>query len=182
MAISVRKLIIPASVTSVLAVAGAAYALQVTHYRNVPGPVTGTYDAGIQGSFQIDKVLAPAGIPSAPSGGACLAFRASDLGYDKMAKIRCTGDEQCSTSENPNGYCEMPQKKCWARPVGSDSKLCKKMPTGAVAGVNYKLPVSHGTLTALSVSPHAKVRVLTLLKSLPEGSSPRLEWGTPKQL
>jgi len=180
-----RKLVVPVLATGALVLASTAYG--VTKYRNIPGPVTGSYAQGIKGTFRVQ--IDPAGIPSTPSGGACIITRAKDLGYSKMEKIHCASDAQCTSSENPNGYCELPTHKCWAKPVGSDMKLCKKYP-GTVPIGTTAIPVSHASLTALNISPHAKVRVLTCLNGLPNGgcggapgaAPPRHEWGTPKQL
>jgi hypothetical protein len=179
--------------------AGTAYAWQVVHYVNVPGLVTGAYAGGIQGSFKADQVSPPAGIPSKPSGGACLIFRAKDLGYEKMEKIHCANDAQCTTSENPYGYCELPQHKCWAKPLSTDKLdadhlVCRKYPpkpggAGTLPiGVTITIPVSHATLTGFKISSHAKVRVLTRLNCLggaacaPGGQTFVLRWGVPKQL
>src|SRR5688572_29235257 len=95
--------------STLIAIGGAAYALQAPNYRNLPGPVTGSYADGIKGSFRFQAVVAPDGIPSPPSGGACLVFRAKDLGFKEMAKKRCSSDSQCSTpGENIYAYCHQP--------------------------------------------------------------------------
>jgi len=179
-----RKLLISFLAASALAVGGATYG--VTQYRNIPGPITGSYADGITGTFHVE--VDPAGIPSPPSGGACIIARASDLGYTKMQKIHCSTSDQCTSSENPNGYCELPAHQCWAKPAGSDPELCKKFPGTIAAGVNIAIPVSHASLTALKISTHAKVRVLTCLNGIPTGGCAdptkpsRHEWGVPKQL
>lgn len=177
---------------SLLAIAGGAFALQVTNYRNLPGPVTGSYQSGIKGTFRLQPVAAPAGIPSPPSGGACIVFRARDLGFEKMDKKRCTKDSQCSTpGENSTGYCHQPTNKCWSRPTvaGADALLCKRAvssPIGqAIAISATPAPIS---TPSWKVKPHAKARVLSCLNrtgglGCRTGATPYVyEWSTPKQL
>lgn len=179
-----RKFVVPAFAAGALVLAGTAYG--VTKYRNIPGPVAGSYAGGITGAFRVQ--IDGAGIPSAPSGGACIITRARDLGYSKMDKIHCANDAQCTTSENPYGYCELPTHKCWAKPVGSDPKLCKKFPSTVATGVKIFIPVSHASLVGLKIPPTAKVRVLTCLNGIPgggcglNGAPYKHEWGDPKQL
>lgn len=196
-----RKFVVPALAASVLASGGAAYAWQAAHYRNIPGPITGSYAAGIKGSFKFVPVSIAEGIPSAPNGGACIIFRAEDLGYEKMAKKKCFTDNQCSTpGEADYGYCELPAHHCWARPNdetanGSDEALCRrgnKLPNPLRMNESIDISATPAAISTSSwkVSPHAKARVITCLNGIPGGgcggapgaAPPRYEWGTPKQL
>lgn len=201
MALRSRKLVTPGLIASTLAIGGAAYAWQVTHYRNIPGLVTGNYAAGIKASFKFLPVSITQGIASAPNGGACIIFRAEDLGYAKMAKKKCYSDNQCSTpGESDYGYCELPAHHCWARPdpstaTGSDEALCRrgnKLPIPVPINKTIEISATPAAISTPSwkVSPHAKARVVTCLNGIPGGgcagaagaAKPRYEWGTPKQL
>jgi hypothetical protein len=201
MALLSRNVLFPALAVSVLAIGGAAYAWQATHYRNIPGPITGSYAAGIKGSFTFVPVSLTQGIASAPNGGACIIFRAEDLGYSKMAKIKCHSDDQCSVKgESEYGYCEPTKKHCWARPnpdtaKGSDDALCRrgnKLPSPVPISKPIEISVTPAAISTPTwkISPHAKARVLTCLNGIPGGgcggapgaAKPRKEWGTPKQL
>ncbi len=200
MALRSRKLFVPALAASVLSIAGAAYAWQATHYRNIPGPITGSYATGIKGSFKFVPVSITQGLKSAPNGGACIIFRAEDLGYAKMAKKKCYNDNQCSTAGEGGGYCELPTHHCWARPnpetaIGSDDALCRrgnKLPTPVPINKTIEISPTPAAIAtpAWKVSPHAKARVLACLNGIPGGgcggakgaAKPRYEWGTPRQL
>lgn len=196
-----RKFVLAASAASALAIGGAAYAWQVTHYRNIPGSITGSYAAGIKGSFKFVPVSIPQGIASAPNGGACIIFRAEDLGFTKMARKKCYSDNQCSTAgENDYGYCELPTHHCWSRPdpdtaSGSDGALCRrgdKLPTPVPINTTLTISATPAAISTPSwkIGPHAKARVLTCLNGIPGGgcggvtgaAKPRYEWGKPKQL
>jgi hypothetical protein len=189
---------------ALLAIGGAAFAWQASNYRNIPGPITGSYAGGIKGSFEFHTVAAPNGIPSAPSGGACIIFRAKDLGFDKMSKKRCHSDGDCSIpGENDYGYCDTQNNKCWSRPLAPpvgpnpDDYLClrsisPRFPTPTP--INSPIEIS-STPAAIStpswkISKHPKARVLTCLNGIPGGgcggapgaAKPAYEWGTPEQL
>jgi hypothetical protein len=172
--------------TTIIAIGGAAYALQAAQYRNVPGPITGSYAGGIAGTFHLEAAIGDNGIPSNGDGGACIVFRAKDIGDEEMDKIRCSNDSQCSTPAHPYGYCEQPNNKCWAKPSGSDPKVCKKG-VAMVPGAVHTISVSKATLTQFNIPHNAKARVLTRLNCAspacgPNGESFVLEWGTDKQL
>jgi len=178
-----------------LAIGGAAYALQAGNYRNIPGPITGSYAAGIKGSFRFQAVSAPEGIPSPPNGGACIIFRAKDLGFKEMAKKHCTSHAQCATpGENAFGYCHQPTNKCWSRPdpataPGSDGALCRRGVTGPV-GEDIEISATPAAISTPSwkINKNAKARVLSCLNGsggfgCRDGATPYVyEWGTPKQL
>lgn len=192
--------------TTIIAIGGAAYALQAGQYRNIPGAVTGTYSGGINGTFKFVPAIAPDGIPSAPNGGACIIFRARDLGFKKMWAKHCKIDDDCSTpGENAYGYCEVKKGKCWARPdpakaPGSDEALCRrgnKLPSPVP--INTDLDISITTTGAPTPAPistpswkikhNAKARVVSRLNCPPTspGCAPGghdyiLEWGPVTKL
>jgi hypothetical protein len=187
-----RQLLFVSLSLATLALAGVAYALQAGNYRNVPGPVTGSYEAGIKATFRLTSVSPPEGIPSPPSGGACIIFPAKDLGFGEMSKKHCSSDSDCSTpNENPFGYCEQQTKKCWSRPTAAeaDPYLCRRGVTGPV-GEDLEISAEPAPIfrPEWNISKHAKARVLTCLNGLPPGGcagngNPYVyEWGTPKQL
>lgn len=91
-------------------------ATSATYYTVTAGPVTGERASGINGSFRFSEASGPdTGIESNRFGGACIIFRAEDLGYSKMAQKTCHSDEQCRT-DKIGGYCQPGTNKCWARP------------------------------------------------------------------
>ncbi|MFL6770273.1 MAG: hypothetical protein ACJ8E4_00970 [Sphingomicrobium sp.] len=181
--------------STLLAIGGAAFALQAANYHNVPGPITGSYADGIKGSFRFQGVSAPNGIPSSPSGGACIIFRAKDLGFKVMSKKHCTSDSQCPTpGESAGGYCHQPTNKCWSRPdpttaPGSDAALCRRGVAGP-AGADIEISATPAAISTPTwkISKNAKARVLTCLNGLPpggcagNGNAYAYEWGKPKQL
>ena len=186
---------VPTLAAGALVLAGAAYG--VTKYRNIPGPVTGSYAGGIAGTFHLQS--AASGLASNGYGGACLIFRARDVGLDWMEKKHCTKDSDCSKpGSDIGGYCEEQTKKCWAKPIApslddADSMVCLRrpeIPGGAplTPGQTMTIPVSHANLVKMKIAPNAKVRVLTCLNGIPgggcrgNGNPARHEWGTPRQL
>jgi hypothetical protein len=195
---------------TIVAIAGVAYAWQAGDYLNVPGPITGTYAGGIQGTFNFVPASAGEGIPSAPNGGACIIFRAKDLGFKKMWEKECTNDDDCSTpGENPYGYCHLPSQKCWSRPdpekaPGSDDALCRRgnrlpspvpintdidisvTPPGAYTPTTTSIPAPIST-PSWGIRHNARARVVTRLNCAtpacgPNGESFILKWGDDKQL
>lgn len=124
------------------------------------GPVTGSRVAGINGSFK----LLPAstghpGIPAEGYGGACLTFRAQDLGFYVMAAHVCHSNSDCS-KEDPTappgtekagvwapdssnsahfehrfGYCDTGTHQCWAKPIYTGGNLSKTNSVGADAAL-----------------------------------------------
>src|SRR4029453_1965391 len=105
-----------ASVT-LLPLGGSALPWQAGHYRNVAGPITGSYSAGINGTFRVEAD--PSGIPSDRYGGACIVFRAKDLGFTEMQHKNCRKDGDCDAGGH-SGYCDVLNGKCWAKPVLPD--------------------------------------------------------------
>jgi hypothetical protein len=189
-----RKFVVPALAAGALVLAGTAYG--VTEYRNIPGPVTGSYASGISGTFHYE-VAATGGIPSNGWGGACLIFRAKDLGFEQMEKKHCTQDSDCTTNES-GGYCEQTTKKCWAKavlptPEDADGFSCLRRieglsPQPLQVGETLTIPVSHANLVNMKIPQTAKVRVLTCLNSpggrgcAGDGTKYKHEWGDPTQL
>ena len=176
--------------SAIFAIGGAAYALQATNWRNVPGPITGSYSGGIKGTFRFEAT--PAGFPSPPSGGACIIFRAKDLGFTEMEKKRCTTHAECGTpGENSTGYCDKQNNKCWSRPTYADADqyLCRRGVTGPT-GVSLEISATAAEISnpAWKINHNAKARVLTCLNGLPPGGCGAngnpyyYAWGTPKQL
>ena len=111
-----------------------------------------------------------------------------------MAKVHCTTNASCTTSEGA-GYCMKPNKQCWARPTGTDDKLCIKSstrkPKPGPWDANTTYPVSDTPIdiAKLGVRKNAKARVSARLNCqggsacAPDGkSSFILVFGTPKQL
>ena len=180
---------------TIIAIGGAAYALQTANYRNIPGAVTGSYSAGIKGTFRVEAVTPPYGIASLPSGGACIVFRAKDLGFKKMWDLTCTRDEDCSVEgESRIGYCHPKSRKCWSKPVdspdapnGSDKALCIR----SLPGTAFPPPIPTNVTHEISATPaqvstpswkirkNAKARVLTCLNGIPTGGCARVD-GAPK--
>ena len=187
------------TIAAIIAIGGAAYALQATdQYRIIPGPVTGSYKDGINGTFRLEAV-ASGGLMSEGHGGACIIFRAEDVGFSKMAQKSCTADGDCATEETPgqnvHGYCDVQTSKCWARPtkMGADDALCEKSlqltpPTPWTPGVDNKISAEPIKIKSLGVRKHAQARVVTCLHGIPVGGcfDPNLpaksEWGDPTPL
>jgi hypothetical protein len=121
------------------------------HYMIAAGPVTGGRASGINSSFRITQASAPnggplSGITSDLLGGACIVFRARDLGYTQMAQKVCTRDDDCATGEANAHYCQANQ--CWARPnvVGKDP-LCNR-------SIDYSPPKPWPVGTDVNISPN----------------------------
>jgi hypothetical protein len=149
------------------------------------GPVANASASAISGTFQMLKVAQANGIPSAGRGGACLAFRASDLGFTEMAKIQCQTDAQCSNPapdgttgpdagsyapdpanpthrESRYGYCG--DGICWSKPIqpGADPAVCNR-PITMTANVLNPVPKTPSDLRPYSIKRGAKVRVVACL-------------------
>jgi hypothetical protein len=189
-----RKFVVPALALLLVGAVGATLAFPAGRYTIVPGPVTGSYNGGINGTFRIVAATAPAGIMSTGEGGACLIFRAEDIGYSKMAKVHCATDASCTTSEGA-GYCMKPNKQCWARPAGTDGKLCIKSSTRKPkpgpwdANTTYPISDKPIDIASLGVRKQAKARVSARLNCTPGGSACApdgrpfiLVFGNPTQL
>lgn len=202
LALRSRKLVLPALSVSVLAFAATAYA--VTEYRNIPGPVTGSYADGISGTFHYESV-ASGGIPAAGRGGACLIFRAEDINrtggvdLDWMAKKHCSADSDCTRTDlTPKvyGYCHLPDHQCWTKPMkpspdDADGMVCKRSipPVPPLTpGKTETISVSHANIVRMGIPQNARVRVVTCLNGIPgggcglNGNPYKHEWGEPTQL
>jgi hypothetical protein len=171
-------------------------AVLLPRYTIVPGPVTGSHAAGINGSFRVTQVTAPtsgpnSGIPSNLEGGACIVFRAQDLGYTQMAAKVCTRSEDCDTGEGA-GYCEVSTRKCWARPAAFPDPLCRRsIDAGAPpqwdAGIDNAIPASGSSPAPAALKPNAQALIIACLKSKGEhkgcGRAPDLiKWGSPASI
>lgn len=140
------------------------------------GPVTGSYDAGIRGSFEIKSVkrnsLAwAAAIPSDRIGGACLAFLSDDLGFSKMKNVQCNKNSECQIAgESEGAYCDVQTKKCWAKPPNADA-LCDKghqFPEGVTT-----IPVATIKLSDFGLKRGSQARVVACLNR--KGADPATE-------
>lgn len=177
---SMRRFIFCALAASTFLVTGcsnkeadyAAGGQMLPHYLIVPGPVTGSRAAGINATFRLVQAAAhnaQDGITSDQLGGACILFRAADLGYTQMAAKSCTTQEDCATGEGVP-YCEGGQ--CWARPdVGANAPdpLCRKSgDTTPVTHWPVNLPVEiadPGPIPApANLRANAQARVLACLR------------------
>jgi len=185
------------TIAAIIAIGGAAYAWQAAQHRPVAGPITGSYDAGINGTFRIDDASG-GGILSETSGGACIIFRAKDLGFTEMAKKHCTSDSDCAApNENFYGYCHQPTNKCWSKPASADAdgELCNRSidyDPARLWPVNTPVAISdHPILVGTPgwhISKNAKARVLARLNCAggspcaPDGQNYVYDWGDPTQL
>lgn len=203
MALRSRKFVVPSLAAGALVLAGTAYG--VSEYRNIPGPVTGSYAGGISGTFHYEAV-ATGGMPSAGRGGACLVFRAEDINRGKgvhldwMAKNHCSTDDDCTRTDiTPNvyGYCHLPDHQCWTKPLKptdteADSMVCQRAIPPApplTPGKAETISVSHANLVKMEIPTNAQVRVVTCLNGIPGGGcgpghpAPyKHEWGAFTQL
>jgi hypothetical protein len=131
------------------------------------GPVPDARIGALSGTYQLLATADPSGIPSNRSGGACLVFPAADLDFPLMAAVQCSNNQSCTTTENPNGYCDVPARTCWSRPNRPDArgKLCN---TGLILNPNDLNPVPAVAVDAASLGlrPGARVRVIACLNKL----------------
>ena len=186
--------------------------LAFPRYENIPGPVTGSRAAGINGTYTIKKarlinlspdpgkfILLSSGIRSDPSGGACLIFPAKDITgpiFAQMATISCTTNDQCgvcppgAVCSKPEdlfpGYCEKSTKSCWAKPPGKDALLCRK---GTTTTGEFKIQDPGPTAVGgLGLAGSTRVRVLARLNCSdgkicgPDGQNYVHFWGTARPL
>lgn len=161
-----------------------------TLYAITAKPVTGSRASGINSAFRISKVNGPNadGIASDLSGGACILFRALDLGYTRMAAKSCNVSEDCDTGEG-FGYCRPGTHQCWARAIvaqGTHDPLCNR-------SIDYSPPKNWTADTDVPISPdripvpaglrpHAEALTLALLKG--NGTPPQIrqKWGTSRTI
>jgi hypothetical protein len=148
-------------------------------YYIVANPVTGSRADGINGSFQVKRakmrdLFGIASIKSERIGGACLAFRAKDLGYNQMAKLSCTSNQQCvdSGEAGKGAYCHVPTGTCWAKPLNVN--LCRRssdlgpnqLPLGPWAsGTDHAIVGTPVKASEFSLKPNAQARVIACLNA-----------------
>lgn len=129
------------------------------------GPVANAQIGALSGTFQLLKSGAPDAIPSTRLGGACLAFRATDLGFTQMAAKRCTKNSECSTpGENEYGYCDTQTSQCWAKPTGpaANPALCQKGQVWSAVDT-HAVPAQPVNASQFGIKPGAQVRVVACL-------------------
>jgi hypothetical protein len=155
------------------------------------GTITGNRVPGINSWFKIRN--SQSGIESDRYGGACIIFRASDLGYD-VKKEDCSTDDDCGSS-GVGGYCHTESRQCWARPAvaaGSKDPYCKRSIDSATPTNQDGQQWNEGELNWISaqaipvpqgLKPNAQARTLALLKTK-SGMMPPLvrKWGDPKPI
>lgn len=159
-------------------------------YAVKAGTITGNRTPGINSSFKIKRDKA--GIESNRYGGACIIFRASDLGFEVKNAV-CSSDGDCENSKGP-GYCDMGSHQCWARPkpTGPKDPYCNRsIDTATPANPDGK-QWNDGDLNRISpqaipvpqgLKPNAQARTLALLKAKPGVTPPVVyDWGDPKTL
>lgn len=167
----------------------------IPHYMIVPGPVTGSRAAGINATFKLVQATVgnggkDSGITSDQLGGACILFRAADLGYTKMAAKSCTTQADCDTGEGAP-YCDGGQ--CWSRPFADPDPLCRRSgdtnpPTPWPVGQDVKIaepgPIP---VTSYNLPPNTQARVLACLRG--KGTSQLcgkphtlFKWGSPSTI
>jgi hypothetical protein len=152
-----------------------------------PGAVTGDRAGGINGTFTLTQAspgtASEGGIPGDQLGGACIIFRAEDLGYSQMAQKVCHGDKDCDTGEG-SGYCSS-DRKCWGRPAaGLNDPLCRRSSqttpqTPWAVDVENQISANPIPVPA-GLHPNAQARVVALTKGKPQGlQGAVLTWGDP---
>lgn len=154
-------------------------------YAIKAGAITGNRTPGINSWFRIQK--SKDGIESDRKGGACIVFRASDLGYD-VGNTVCNSDDDCKPDEGPR-YCEVATHVCWARPTvaeGASDPLCKRSvdpnappawPAGSNIGISdTAIPVPAG------LKPNAQARTIALLRKKDDAGPPVVVWGDAKAI
>jgi hypothetical protein len=186
---------------------GVAYWFSHPRYVIVPGQVTGDRSVGINSSFIIQRAkpiligaganwpsLAPTGIESDLYGGACILFRARDLGYDEIKDKVCHNDGECHSDKGP-GYCDMHTQQCWARPgvpIGEADPLCKRSIDTATSSNEDGKQWQEGEVNFISdqpikvpqeLTPNAQARTYAILKGK-AGTTPPvvIRWGAPKPI
>jgi hypothetical protein len=131
-------------------------------YTIVAGPVTGDRATGINGTFRITQ--AADGIPSDLLAGACMIFRAQDLGYSAMPGS-CHADSECK-APGAAGYCSA-DHTCWARPAVAPDPMCRRslethqpwpVDTDNKIAASGSVPVPSG------LKPNAKAVVVACLR------------------
>ena len=147
-----------------------------TLYTVLAGPVTGDRITGIGGTFRLDESTGPDAIESNLLGGACIIFRAEDLGYTEMAGKTCHNDNQCKTGEG-QGYCEKSTNKCWARPIVNPptaDPLCRRsINTGMPWPPDTDIPISTNPIPigAYNLKPNSQAAVVACLRGTNPGTA-----------
>lgn len=156
-------------------------------YEVTAGAITGNRTPGINSSFKIKR--SKSGIESDRYGGACIIFRASDLGYDEVSNKVCSSDADCQNSKGP-GYCDVNSHQCWARPnvaEGAKDPFCnrsidydpqRQWNEGELNWISAQaIPVPQG------LKPNAQARAVALLRGKPGATPPAVsKWGDPKPI
>jgi hypothetical protein len=159
------------------------------YYTVTAGPVTGDRASGINGSFRFSEASGPdTGIESDLFGGACIIFRAEDLGYSKMAQKTCHSDEQCRT-DKIGGYCQPGTNKCWARPPANPDPLCRRsLETHAPwpPDTDNKISESNPIPVPADLKANAQAVVVACLRGKGNGANSacggpdsQVKWGQP---
>lgn len=153
-------------------VAGSAQGGGEPRYTVRAGPVPNAQVAALSGTFQLLETGSPSGIPSTRVGGACLVFPAADLGFTQMAAKQCSKNSDCATTgENPVGYCDVAEHKCWSRPNQPTARpaLCNVGGTLNPSDLNA-VPKQPVDVAQFNIAPGAKVRVVACINKT--GASP----------
>jgi hypothetical protein len=154
-------------------------------YAIKAGAITGNRTPGINSWFRIQK--SRDGIETDLKGGACIVFRASDLGYD-VGNTVCTSDDDCKPDEGPR-YCETATHVCWARPKvaeGARDPLCKRSvdpgaPPAWPAGANINISDNPIPVPA-GLKANAQARTIALLRAKGDAGPPAVAWGDAKPI
>lgn len=141
-----------------------------SYYTVEAHDITNNTITAVQGTFAMVPATAANGIPSNGRGGACLVFRAKDLGFTTMDAKKCTKNSDCTVlpppeitdttkpeyySYSPNpadpdhrearfGYCDTQNKQCWAKPITDN---------GGNAVCNRPLVMTPGTVNLVPNNP-----------------------------
>lgn len=128
------------------------------------GPIANARIDAIDGTFQMVKVGAANGIPSAGRGGACIVFDPADLGFSEMAGEQCTNNASCDTDEtNGFAYCDTQTAKCWVKLEGAPGEaLCNRPITMTATTINH-VPKQPTPASDPKVKPGTKARVVACL-------------------
>jgi hypothetical protein len=158
----------PEAVNAAGEVANAAQA----YYTVQADEITDAKITALQGTFQMLNATAANGIPSTGGGGACLVFRAKDLGFTTMDGKKCSSNSDCTVLPPPTvtdptkpefysyvpdpanpshkearfGYCDKQNKQCWAKPITNN---------GGNAVCNRPIIMTPGTVNQVPKNPPA---------------------------
>lgn len=143
------------------------------YYTVRAGPIADARIDAVDGTFQMLKVGAGNGIPSAGRGGACIAFDPADLGFTEMAAKQCTTNASCDTEETKGfAYCDTQTAKCWVKLEGAPGEaLCNRPITMTATTINH-VPKQPTPASDPKVKPGTKARVVACLNK--SGADPRV--------